>query len=540
MFSSEPLAGISAMSVYLPRFRVCLEEWCDWTGNNWNKVQAVVGHSFRVFGDHENVYTMAANAVLRLIQQNQIDPQSIGFLGFGTESSRDNSAGAVIIRGMVDRALEDLGLPRLSRNLEIPEFKHACLGGIYALKNAVRYVSFDGQGRKAIVVASDVAQYERGSSGEQTQGAGAVAMLVEDRARLLGIDLRRAGSVSDYRGPDFRKPLNRYLNGYHGIRGLNGSHGINGSNGSNGSHGTNGSNGSNGSHGLNGSNGINGSNGSNGKRIRFSDFPVFSGKYSTFAYIDETVHAVEEMLRRMEVSAGKYYESVQGLFFHRPYHQMPIQAMSFLYVRGLARGNHHHGELRDLCLEAGVSCQQLVNEARSVPDLYASVVSSQEQLADPYKATSAVAAVLRKRSSFRALLEAKMSLGSKTMTHMGNLYTAALPAWLAAGLEEAVQNGVELEDAPMVAVGYGSGDAAEAIPIRAPKGWQQAASRIGIEAALAAPIDLTRAQYEALHDGYALSEILYSPKREFVITHVGDRYEKGFQDLAMEYYKYIS
>jgi hydroxymethylglutaryl-CoA synthase len=555
MFSNEPLAGISAMSVYLPRFRVCLEDWCDWTGNSWNKVQTVVGHSFRVFGDHENVYTMAANAVLRLIQQNQIDPQSIGFLGFGTESSRDNSAGAVIIRGMVDRALEELGLPRLSRNLEIPEFKHACLGGIYALKNAVRYVSFDGSGRKAIVVASDVAQYERGSSGEQTQGAGAVAMLVEDRARLLGVDLRRAGSVSDYRGPDFRKPLNRYLNGYHGIKGINGSHGINGingtngTNGSNGSHGLNGTNGTNGSHGLNGTNGshglngldgINGSNGSNGKRIRFSDFPVFSGKYSTFAYIDETVHAVEEMLRRLDVSAGKYYESVRGLFFHRPYHQMPIQAMSFLYVRGLARGNHHHGELRDLCLEAGVSCQQLVNEARSVPDLYASVVTSREQLADPYKATSAVAAILRKRASFRALLEEKMSLGSKVMSQMGNLYTAALPAWLAAGLEEAARNGVELEEAPMVAVGYGSGDAAEAIPIRAPKGWQQAASRIGIEAAVAEPIDLTRSQYEALHDGYALSEILYAPKQEFVITHVGERYEQGFQDLAVEYYKYVS
>ena len=153
------------MSLYVPRFRVPLDQWCAWTGNNWDKVRAVVGHSFRVCGRHENVYTMAANAVLRLILQNEIDPRQVGSLGLGTESSTDNAAGAVIVRGMVDRGLDQLGMPRLSRQLEVPEFKHACLGGVYALKNALRYVSYDGGDRQAIVVSADVAEYERGSSG---------------------------------------------------------------------------------------------------------------------------------------------------------------------------------------------------------------------------------------------------------------------------------------------------------------------------------------------------------------------------------------
>src|SRR5690606_35588842 len=59
--------GISGMSLYVPSFRVSLEAWCQWTGNPWEKVRNVVGRSFRVPGRHENVYTMAANAVLRLI-----------------------------------------------------------------------------------------------------------------------------------------------------------------------------------------------------------------------------------------------------------------------------------------------------------------------------------------------------------------------------------------------------------------------------------------------------------------------------------------
>lgn len=493
MSSQKVQPGVSAMSVYVPRFRVQLEQWCEWTGNSWDKVQKVVGRGFRVCGEHENVYTMAANAVFRLIRRNRVNPQSVGFLGLGTESSTDNSAGAVIIRGMVDRALEAHGLPRLSRNLEVPEFKHACLAGMYALKGALRYLSADGAGRRAIVVCSDVARYERGSSGEQTQGAGAVAMLAEEAPRLFEVDLHNAGSASDYRGPDFRKPVARYFMEEYAER-----------------------------------------------TPRSTDFPVFSGKYSTYAYLDETAHAVEQMLSRLNVSAGRYYESVRALFFHRPYHQIPIQAMSFLYVRGMARGTRHHEELKQLCQEAGVSYPEVIEESRSAPDLFERLQKSGGMPSDPYSATSRVAAVLRKRENFLQLLERKMSLGSEMVVNLGNLYSAALPAWIAAAFEDAAAQGVELEGAPMVALGYGSGDASEALPIRVSRGWQEPARCIGFAEALADPIDLNRCQYEALHDGGKAAELCYTPREEFVISRVGDTYERGFQDLGVEYYEYIS
>ena len=48
------------------------------------------------------------------------------------------------------------------------------------------------------------------------------------------------------------------------------------------------------------------------EHARLATFPVFSGKYSTFSYLDETVHAVEDMLRRLDVSAGTYYDSVRS------------------------------------------------------------------------------------------------------------------------------------------------------------------------------------------------------------------------------------
>ena len=489
--SFRDLPGVSAMSLYVPPFRVDLEDWCSWTDNSWEKISAVVGRSFRVCGRHENVYTMAANAVLRLIRQNDIDPTRVGFLGLGTESSTDNAAGAVIVRGMVDRALESLGLPRLSRYLEVPEFKHACLGGIYALKSALRYASSDGAGSLAIVVSADVAEYERGSTGEQTQGAGAVAMLVERSPKLFGVDLAHAGSASAYRGPDFRKPFARHF-----------------------------------------------TEGYAPKTQRPSDFPVFSGKYSTFSYLDETVHAVERMLTRLDVSAGSYYESVRGLFFHRPYQLMPIQAMSFLYVRGLARGDHHHDELRVLCQEAGVSFDDVLKETVSTPDLYGELLKD-DVVVDPYVATTAAAGLLRKQKGFRKLLEEKMSLGSEAVRDLGNLYSAALPAWMAAGLEEAATRKLPLADAPLVAVGYGSGDAAEALPLYVQPGFESAASRIGFGHSLQGAVSLSREQYEALHDGTEVPSLTYTLQNEFAIARVGKQYGAAFQDLGVEYYDFV-
>jgi hydroxymethylglutaryl-CoA synthase len=488
MSSLSASPGVSAMSVYVPPFRVRLESWCEWTGNSWDKISAVVGRSFRVNGPHENVYTMAANAVLRLIRQNGVDPRRVGMLALGTESSTDNAAGAVIVRGMVDRALERVGLPRLSRQLEVPEFKHACLGGVYALKSALRYVAFDGADRLAIVVSSDVAEYERGSTGEQTQGAGAVAMLVERQPRLYALDLAHAGSASDYRGPDFRKPVARHF-----------------------------------------------TEGYAPKTERPSDFPVFSGKYSTYAYLDETVHAVEDMLGKLGVGAGDYYRDVHAMFFHRPYQMMPVQAMAFLVVRGLARAGA--AELAELCAAGKVKVEDVLTETASTPDLYASVLSGAHGV-DPYAATSAAAAVLRKRPGFLALLEDKMSLGAETTRDLGNLYSAALPAWIAAGLEDGAQRGLALAGKPMVAIGYGSGDAAEAIPFTLVPGWEAAAAAIGTREALGGAIDLDRAQYESLHDRRVIPGVAYLPRDEFAIARVGTIYDAGFQDLGVEYYEY--
>ena len=173
-----PPVGISGIASYFPSRKVKLEDWSSWTGANWDKIQAVVGDSFRVADPREDVYTMSAEAVFTLLKESDISPSSIGLLILATESSLDNAVGASTLRGLTDRKLRHQGLPTLDRNCETYEIKQACLAGVYGIKQALRWAMLMPADRHAIVVSADIAEYELGSTGEPTQGAGAIATLI--------------------------------------------------------------------------------------------------------------------------------------------------------------------------------------------------------------------------------------------------------------------------------------------------------------------------------------------------------------------------
>ncbi len=481
--------GISGFATYLPPYRVSLRDWCEWTGAPWDKTQAVVGTSFRMRGPRESVYTMAGNAVLRLIEQYRIDPRKIGFLGLGTESSTDNSAGAVIVKGMLDQGLAARGMPTINRYCEVPEIKHACLGAVYAVKHALRYLALEDDDRCAIVVSADIAEYARGSSGEPTQGAGAVAMLLERDPKLLSVNLRCIGSASAYRAVDFRKPVLRNL-----VRGQLNRH--------------------------------------------FQDLPVFNGKYSTTCYLDETLHALNDMLRRLDMAPADYYHGLAAAFMHRPYHRMPLTSFALSYLFGLAQGGGSaRDELHAYCRSAGIDTEAVLAEMKSAPDVL-QLVRDGNIGEEVYPLSMELLKDFRSGHVFRELITSKMSLGAEAMKDIGNVYCAALPAWIAAGLEEAAQDGRKLAGHDVLAVGYGSGDAAEALPMRLVDGWQAAAMRIGFAAALEPWQRLTRAQYESLHDN-GVADGLNDPENGFMIDSVGDASNPAFSDEGIEYYRFL-
>lgn len=487
---SDKRLGLSGLSVYLPPYRIDLRRWCDWTGADWDKISKVVGTGFRLLGPNQSIYTMAANAVLRLIEQYEIDPERVRYLALGTESSTDNSAGAIIIKGMVDEALKRLGLNSISRNCEVPEFKHACLGGIYGLKNGLRFLNTDGDDDAlAIIVCSDKALYERGSSGEPTQGAGAVAMLLSANPTIGTIDLREAGTASDYRGVDFRKPLvNR-----------NGT----------------------------------------GASPEFVDIPVYNGKYSTSCYVDEVQRALEDMLEKRQLNAIDYLHRVAAVFMHRPYQRMPETGWGMAYLFAMAGGKDSDlAELHTYCEQAGVSIEKFLSEAQSVPNL--ATYGVREKISDEIFPTALnVLKSFRDSEKFDQHVLRKLALGTDRMRELGNLYTGALPAWLAAGLDEARAKQVNLDHEEILMVGYGSGDAADAIPMHIVPDWQDAIETARFTAALEPAIDLTHDQYLALRDRDAHEDLGYDPRAEFVVERVGKETAHTFQDAGIEYYRYI-
>ena len=482
--------GISGLAAYVPPFRVWLEDWCDWTGDHWPKIREVVGRSFRVRGPNHSVYTMAATAVIRLIDQYDIDPSRVTFLGLGTESSTDNSAGAIIVKGMVDQALESRGRPQISRSCEVPEFKHACLGGVYGMKGALRHLALDGAGGQAIVVCADIAEYARGSSGEPTQGAGAVAMLLEEDPKLAEVDLTQSGLASAYRIMDFRKPMLRFC----------------------------------------------GQDRTESHQVQ--DFPVFNGKYSTTCYIDQTLHALRDMIEKRKLNASEYLRSLQTVFMHRPYRRMPESGLAVSYLFSLRTGSaDDRAELASYCYEAGVDPDALIAEMTSRPEV-ANFAAPERISYEAYPLTMAVFRIFRASRPYRREILDKLALGSDTMLDLGNLYTAALPAWMAAGFEQAVDEGRDLTGQELLTFGYGSGDAAEVIPFTVSEDWREATRRIGFARGMEFAIDLTEQQYADLHDGRRVSGLDYVPHDEFVIDHVGQHDQRQFQDLGIEYYRY--
>jgi hydroxymethylglutaryl-CoA synthase len=125
------------------------------------------------------------------------------------------------------------------------------------------------------------------------------------------------------------------------------------------------------------------------------------------------------------------------------------------------------------------------------------------------------------------------------MLDLGNLYTAALPAWLATGFEQALDENQDLTGRELLTLGYGSGDAAEVIPLFASDHWKDAAAKIGFGKSMEFAIDLNKRQYEALHDGRRVPDLDYVPKDEFVIEKVGRTDQRQFQDIGIEYYRYV-
>ena len=149
---------------------------------------------------HQDTVVFGANALTKLIQDNNIDLNEVARIYVGTESSIDSSKP---ISSFLIALMEQKFGENILSECDVVDFTFACIGGVDAMQNCIDYVKLNPT-KKAIVVTTDLAKYDLNSTGEYTQGAGAVAMLITSNPRIIAFENNWATSTKGVF--DFFKP----------------------------------------------------------------------------------------------------------------------------------------------------------------------------------------------------------------------------------------------------------------------------------------------------------------------------------------------
>ncbi|MDH3727147.1 MAG: hydroxymethylglutaryl-CoA synthase [Myxococcales bacterium] len=170
---SSTSAGIASIGLQLPPLYMPVTQLAELRSVDPNKYTKGLGCTdIALCPPGHDAVTLAVGAAKRALSRWKGSVSDIGVVAVGTESAKDMS------RPLSAWVAEELGLSGVIRSYEV---KHACYGGTLALRQALEWKwSGAGAGKAALVIASDVALYSLGDPGEPTQGAGAVAMIIDE------------------------------------------------------------------------------------------------------------------------------------------------------------------------------------------------------------------------------------------------------------------------------------------------------------------------------------------------------------------------
>lgn len=269
--------GIEAASIYVPHIYLPIKDLAIQRNIDPDKLEIGLGlKKMSVLDVHEDTATIAANALLKLITDFDINPTEIGRIYLGTESALDGAKPtATYAVQLVESVLAKQFGERPFRHTDVVDMTFACVGGVDAMHNSIDYVRVN-PAKKAIVIAADYAKYGLESTGEYTQGAGAVAMLISNQPDLIAFDNNWGigmESVFDFFKPHQSTSDEAILNAL----------------------------------------------GTTKSEIEiFSDEPVFEGQYSNECYKNRVREAYFNFKDEAKIE-GKLYESWRYIAFHLPY-----------------------------------------------------------------------------------------------------------------------------------------------------------------------------------------------------------------------------
>ena len=207
-------AGIDDISIYIPQLYLDASDFAHARGLDPEKLERGLGiGQMAIVDTNQDPACLASNACLKVMQKNKLTPDQIGRLYVATESALDESkAMNSYVIGMLEQVYGDDTFGHCGGI----ECKFACVSGSYALYDNTNWIrAGEAEDKYALVVVSDIAKYDMGSSGEVTQGAGAIAMLLNDKPRLLTFD-PKVTSTSIKNEYDFYRPFGKETPIVHG------------------------------------------------------------------------------------------------------------------------------------------------------------------------------------------------------------------------------------------------------------------------------------------------------------------------------------
>ncbi len=185
--------GIDAIGFYTPHYYLDLATLAEARNIDVNRFYANLGQKqMAISAPDEDIVTMGANAAYDILSSTDID--QIDNVIVATETGIDYSKAAGIYMHK---------LLNLQPHCRTFECKQACYAGTAALQMGLAMLR-SNQARKILVIATDIAHYGFNTTGESSQGAGAIAMLLSENPRILAIEPESGVYTED--AMDFWRP----------------------------------------------------------------------------------------------------------------------------------------------------------------------------------------------------------------------------------------------------------------------------------------------------------------------------------------------
>ena len=413
--------GIDSISYYVPSLYVDIEELATARDIPSEKLVKGLGLKKMATPDYdEDSASIAANSLYRLIKENNIDPRKVGRVYLGTESGVDASkpTSSYVVEILEDIFAEEFG-KRCFKNCDIVDLTFACAGAVDALQNCCDWVR-NGKNRQAIVIASDIAKYELNSTGEYTQGAGSVSMLISENPSIISFN--GSWGVSTKGIGDFFKPrrifkksnilieaarlLGKEVSSSEAEKLLNNADSKFWSD-------------------------------SNDFVEVYKEEPIFEGQFSNESYKERVYEAIEDFNEQNQRDILSDWENI---IFHLPY--------------------AYHG--RRMIVNKWMDWMKEHNQFEKIYSEIGKPNSSEDK--DWIKKVS-------KSDIYKSFIEDKISPGEKASSEIGNMYTASIFMSLISSLVEAFEKDRELINKKIGFISYGSGSKAKIFEGTIQKDW---------------------------------------------------------------------